>query len=128
MIAAQFSDSMKALCNCVLKENRKVTYVGIINERGIIEECQSSASIIDNLSRERKEVFFLEYALRHRMRKEFDEELGRVGYTYAEREKRSLFSFPISNHLFLVVACKPQINPKPFAKKILDSIKSYTQV
>lgn len=119
------SDHMTDLCNFILKENRKVTFVGIINERGIVEECRCSASIIDKLPRERKEMFFVEYALRHRMRKEFDEELGRVGYTYAERERRSLFSFPISNHLFLIVACKPQINPKTFAQKILGSIKSY---
>lgn len=119
---------MKDLCNSILKENNKVTFVGLINERGVVEECQSSASIIDKLPREKKEMFFLEYALRHKMRKEFDDDLGRVGYTYAEREKRALFSFPISNHLFLVIACKPQINPKSFAKKIQNTVRSYNQI
>ena len=66
-------------------------------------------------------MFFMEYSLRQSMRKEFDEDFGDVRYTYTEREKETLFTFPLDNHL-IVVACRSGINPISFSRKIISII------
>lgn len=57
------------------------------------------------------------------MRREFDEELGPVRYSYTEREKESLFSFPL-NSLLVIVTCHQNSNPAIFANQIIPMINS----
>ncbi|MGI0026811.1 MAG: hypothetical protein ACREAD_03095 [Nitrosopumilaceae archaeon] len=117
--------SLTELCRSVLKLNKKITFVAVVNEKGKVQESLNFGSIINMMPRERKEIFFMEYSLRHKMREEFNEELGHVRYTYAEREKRGLFSFPMTNNIFLVVACQLEVNPKILATKIISLIMEY---
>ncbi len=63
----------------------------------------------------------MEYSLRQNMRKEFDDDFGAVRYTYAEREKEALFTFPLYNHL-IIVACRSGVNPVSISKKIISII------
>lgn len=58
------------------------------------------------------------------MRKEFDDDFGSVSYTYAEREKEVLFSFPVDS-LLVVVACRIGVNPVSFSRKIISIIDEY---
>ncbi len=55
------------------------------------------------------------------MRKEFDADFGSVRYTYAEREKEVLFTFPLDDHL-VIIACRSGVNPVSFSGKIIPII------
>jgi hypothetical protein len=85
--------------------NKKICFTAVINEKGRILESKDRHGVIGCLPIERKEAFFMEYALRQRMRSEFNDDFGSVRYTCAEREKEVLFSFPLYDFLVLATCC-----------------------
>jgi len=109
------------LCSAVLKTNSKIVYVAIINDRGKIEESQARKSIIEKLPDIKKEMFLMENALRNRMATEYDEDLGSVRYTYVERKKRGLLSFPMGD-LLLLVSFLPSLDVLQLSKNIIPLI------
>jgi hypothetical protein len=53
------------------------------------------------------------------MREEFDEEFGKTIYSFSEREKIKLASFPLNNHHILRVSIKKE---EPHSNEIIDNI------
>lgn len=52
--------------------------------------------------KEERRKLYIEFALRHAMRQDFDSKFGRVIYTLSERERIKLTSFPMGDYLVLV--------------------------
>lgn len=67
----------------------------------------------------------MENALRHRMRKEFDGDLGQVRFTYVERAKRGLLSFPMDDQLLLVSFFRRHVNSLSLARSITRLVRRY---
>lgn len=105
LLTSQQNTILSTLCDTILNCNKKICFAAIINEKGRILESKDRHGVIGCLPIERKEVFFMEYALRQRMRSEFNDDFGSVKYTCAEREKEVLFSFPLYDSLVLVTCC-----------------------
>lgn len=124
MLRSQHQVALNELCKDALKASNHITFVAIINERGRIEESQNRNSIIEKLPNSKKEMFLMENALRHRMRREFDEELGQVRFTYVERVKRKLISIPIEDQL-LLVSFRGTLDSSLLAKKIIRIVNKY---
>lgn len=102
-----------------------IRFVAIIDEKGRVEESQGHSSIIEKLSNARKEIFFMENALVYRMSKEFDEDLGKVGFSYLERARRGLISFPMDDQLLLVFFLRTHVNSSTLAKNITRLVRKY---
>ena len=68
------------------------------------------------------EMLFMELALRVRMRKEFDAQLGPVNFAMASREKAIAMSFPIKDEDILYVYGEPNLDYKTIPEKILGII------
>ena len=115
---------LNKLCESILDANKKICFVAVINEKGRILQSKNRSGILGCLPNTRQDMFFMEYALRQMMRKEFDDYFGSVRYTYAEREKEVLFSFPVDNML-VVVACRIGVNPISFSRRIISIIDEY---
>jgi hypothetical protein len=113
------------LCNSIMKMDDHIRFVAIIDEKGRVEESQGYDSIIEKLSNTRKEIFFMENALVHRMRKEFDKELGKVGFSYLEIARRGLISCPMNEQLLLVFFLRTHVNSITLAKNIVRLIRKY---
>ena len=124
MLSTQQLDISNELCNAVFKTNNKITFVAIINQKGRIEQCQSHNSIIEKFSDTKKEMFLMENALWYRTRKEYDEELGQVQFTYVKRKKRGVLSFPIGDSL-LLVSFKQLLDVSMLAKIITRLVNKY---
>jgi hypothetical protein len=112
------------LCKSVLETNSKIAFVAVINEKGRIENKQTRKNIIEKLPSIKKEMFLMENALRQRMGAEYDDDLGQVRFTYVERKKRGLLSFPI-NDLLLLVSFRPSLDISLLAKRIIYLINKY---
>jgi hypothetical protein len=112
---------LKKVCESILKVNKKICFAAVINEKGRMLQSKNRMGIIDCMPTIKQEMFFMEYSLRQNMRKEFDEDFGNVRYTYTEREKETLFTFPFDKHL-IIVACHSGINHVSFSKKIISII------
>ena len=124
MSDTQQLDVSNELCNSVFNVNDKITYVGIINQKGRIENCRSRNSIIEKFPDTKKEMFLMENALWDRIKIEYDDYLGQVQYTYVRRKKREVLSFPMGNSL-LLVSFKQHLDVSLLAKIITRLINKY---
>ena len=52
--------------------------------------------------RKRDEMLYMELALRVKMRREFDDDLGKVEFSMSFREKLIVMSFPIKDDVLMV--------------------------
>lgn len=109
------------LCESILNVSEKICFTAVINEKGRTLRSKDRMGIIGCMTSPKQDMFFMEYSLRQNMRKEFDDDFGSVRYTYAEREKEVLFTFPLDDHL-VIIACRSGVNPVSFSRKIISII------
>ncbi len=83
------------LCNGIKELDPKIRFVGVINERGLLVAGGSKEGTEPLESQKEDEVLFMELALKVKMRKEFDKQLGSVNFAMSQREKAMTMSFPI---------------------------------
>jgi hypothetical protein len=55
---------------------------------------------------------FLGFALRSEMRKDFDEEFGKTIYSFSERDRIKLASFPLNDHILRISMEKEEQHPR----------------
>ena len=115
------------ICEQVKKMDSKIRFAGVINERGRLVAGGMKEGV-EPLENERDdEMLFMELALRVKMRKEFDKQLGRVKFALAVRERALAISFQIKEDVLYVVA-EPDAEFGRLASEILDVIRSKDQV
>lgn len=74
--------------------------------------------------REDTSRLYLEFALRNEMRKEFDAEFGRTIYSFSERERIKLASFPLDEYL-LRVSMENDVPHFELIENILNILNSH---
>jgi len=121
MLNSKQIPELSMLCKSILDANRKVCSASIINNNGRPQEIMTRNGVLPCLSSQKKEVFYMEYALRNSMRREFDDEFGPVRYSFTERRNELLFSFSLDD-LLVIVTCHQNVNPVTFADKIIPII------
>ena len=110
------------VCEAVKKVDSKIRFAGVINPRGIIVAGGMKDKVEPFESKKDDEMLFMELALRVRMRKEFDEQLGKVKFAMALREKALAMSFPITGDV-LYVYSNPDVDFKELSTKIRELVK-----
>ena len=110
------------LCEMVKEMDSKIRFAGVINERGKLVAGGMKKNITPLESEKDDEMLFMELALRVRMRREFDRQLGKVTFALALREKALAMSFPLNDETLYVYAEK-DVDYRELPKKILHSIK-----
>ena len=113
----------KKICDSILSVDPKIRFVGVINERGRLVAGGMRDNVEPLESEKDDEMIFMELALRVKMRKEFDKQLGSVNFALASRERALLVSVIIDDDILYVVS-EPDTNCCSLPKKILDIIHS----
>ena len=90
------------LCTLVQKINSKVRFAGVINSKGRLVAGGMTTSKKQLGDRKRDEMLYMEIALRVKMRREFDDDLGKVKFSMSFREKLIVISFPMENDVLMV--------------------------
>ena len=90
------------LCVLVQKTDSKVRFAGVINSRGRLIAGGMAPSKKRFGDRKRDEMLYMELALRVKMRREFDDDLGKVKFSMSFREKLIVMSFPIKADVLMV--------------------------
>jgi hypothetical protein len=111
------------ICNSILSIDPKIRFSGVINERGRLVAGGMRENVEPLESEKDDEMIFMELALRVKMRKEFDKQLGLVNFALASRERALAISVPINNDILYVVA-EPDSDYGVLPKKILEIINS----
>jgi len=106
-----------------IKIDKKIRFAGVINIRGRLVAGGMKEGIEPLESTKDNEMIFMELALRVKMRKEFDKQLGPVNFAMALREKGLAMSFPIKYDDILYVFAEPDSNYAEIPSKIIKIIR-----
>ena len=90
------------ICKKIATLDQKIRFAGVINENGrlVAGGMKEGFSSLED-SRD-DEMLYMELVLRAKMRREFDKVLGPVEFAMSYREKLTIMSFPIKEHILLV--------------------------
>ena len=90
------------LCTLVQKIDSKIRFAGVINSKGRLIAGGMVSSKKRLGDRKRDEMLYMELALRVKMRREFDDDLGEVKFSMSFREKLIVMSFPMEDDVLMV--------------------------
>ena len=90
------------MCTLIQKIDSKIRFVGMINSKGRLIAGGMVPSKTRLGDRKRDEMLYMELALRVKMRREFDDDLGEVKFSMSFREKLIVMSFPMKDDVLMV--------------------------
>jgi len=111
------------ICDSIYSADPKIRFAGIINEQGRLVAGGMKDNVEPLESEKDDEMIFMELALRVKMRKEFDKQLGQVNFAMASRERALAISVIINNDILYAVS-EPDTDYGTLPKKILEIIQS----
>ena len=111
------------ICDKVKNLDSKIRFAGVINERGRLTAGGMKEGIQSLVSERHNEMLFMEHALRVKMRRELDSQLGKVEFSMSQRDRVLAMSFPIGEDTLYVYA-EPDADYKELPIKIIDTIQS----
>ncbi|MFQ6025642.1 MAG: DUF6659 family protein [Nitrosopumilaceae archaeon] len=91
------------VCDEIRKLDSRMRFVGIINNKGRLIAGGMKEGIKPLEDTKKDEMLFMELALRVRMRREFDKELGPVKFSMSYRDI-IIMSFPLDEDALFVTA------------------------
>jgi hypothetical protein len=107
------------LCNDVFALSSSIRSAIVIDKMGKLVAGGMRQGIKSMEDKDDSQKLYVEFALRSVMREEFDKELGKTIYSFSEREKIKLASFPLDNsHHILRVSIEKEADHN----KIIDDI------
>ena len=107
------------LCNDIFALSSTIRSAVVIDKIGKLIAGGMRDGIKSMEDREDSQKLYVEFALRSVMREEFDEEFGKTIYSFSEREKIKLASFPLDNYHILRVSIKKE---ELRSNEIIDNI------
>lgn len=115
-------DVLESICEKVLEINPRVRFVGIISDKGRLLEGRKKEGITLHVNEKDRQILFMGLALKERMRRDYDEQLGSVDYTISHRAKCIIMGFPIGENI-LYVSGEKDLDVTTTASRILEIIK-----
>ena len=109
------------ICDSVMSLDPKARFAGVINERGRLVAGGMKESIKSLEDERDDEMIFMELALRVKMRKEFNAQLGAVKFAMALRQRVLAISVPINDDILYAVF-EPDADYGVLPNKILDIV------
>ena len=118
---------LESLCNSIIKLNRSIQSVAVINNRGRVMEKFSKTKFTKQFPNHLNELFCMSCVLQISMGKDFDENYGPINYHISERSNLAIITFPLDENVILITANK-NISPITLARKIMDIISNHVQL
>jgi hypothetical protein len=113
------NNKLQKLCDAVFALNPNIRFAGVVNNMGTLVAGGMRQSVNSMEDKGDSSKLYLESALRSEMRKDFDKEFGKTIYSFSEREKIKVASFPLHNDNLLRVSIEKQ---EQCHEKIIESI------
>ena len=111
------------ICSSIIELDPSIRFAGVINERGRLVAGGMKKDVEPLENEKDDEMIFMELALRVKMRKEFDKQLGSVNFAMASRQRALAISFILNDDILYVIA-EPDADYGVLPKKILNIITS----
>jgi hypothetical protein len=111
--------NFEKLCNDIFALSSTIRSAVVIDKIGKLVAGGMRQGIRSMEDKEDSQKLYVEFALRSVMREEFDKEFGKTIYSFSEREKIKLASFPLNDHHILRVSIEKE---ESHHKEIIDNI------
>ena len=105
---SDFYHKFEKLCNDIFTLSSTIRSAIVIDKIGKLVAGGMRQGIKSMEDKEDSQKLYVEFALRSVMREEFDKEFGKTIYSFSEREKIKLASFPLGNHHILRVSIEKE--------------------
>lgn len=120
--------SFESLCDSILKLNKSIQSVAIINNRGRVIEKISRFKFVKQFPNHLNEMFCMSCVLQVSMGRDFDENYGPINYYISERTHLTMITFPLDENILLMTIDK-NTSPIMLSRSIIhlidDSIKLF---
>jgi Family of unknown function (DUF6659) len=120
------SDSrLKELCDKIFSINQNIRFAGVITKMGKLVAGGMKPELEHLEDKDDSSKLYVQFALMAEMRKDFDRPFSKAIYSFTEREKIKLASFPLDdNHILRVSIEKREIDHAQIIQCILDIIRA----
>lgn len=118
---------LESLCDSILRLNKSIQSVAVINNRGRVMEKISRTKFTRQFPDHLNELFCMSCILQISMGKDFDENYGPINYHISERSNLTIITFPLDENMILITANK-SISPITVARKTMDIINNHVKL
>jgi hypothetical protein len=118
---------LESLCDSIMKLNKSIQSVAVINNRGRVMEKFSRSKFTKRFPNHLNELFCMSCVLQISMGKDFDENYGPINYHISERSNLTIIKFPLDENMILITANK-SISPITLARKTISVINNHVQL
>jgi hypothetical protein len=126
-MSTHHNNKLQKLCEAIFALNRNIRFAGVVNNMGTLVAGGMRQNVKSMEDKGDSSKLYLESALRSEMRKDFDKEFGKTIYSFSEREKIKVASFPLQNdHLLRVSIEKQEKSHEKIIENILKIIDDLT--
>jgi hypothetical protein len=116
-------DALDQLCNHIFTLDSTIRFAGIINKMGKLIAGGMKRGLESMENNEKSLELYMEFVLKNEMNKDFDPEFGRTIYSFSEREKVKLASFPLDDNYLLRVSIDKDGAHNKIIERILELLK-----
>jgi hypothetical protein len=115
---------LQELCKNIYLINQNIRFAGIITKMGRLVAGGMRPELESLEDKDDSSKLYVQFALMTEMRKDFDDIFGKAIYSFTEREKIKLASFPLDdNHILRVSIEKKEKDHLQIIQSIIDIIR-----
>ena len=111
------------LCDRIIKLDRNIRFVGIVNNRGEVIEGGFQQGVEPLLDETEEQQMYIQSLWNLTTLESYSDRLGRVRYSITEHEKVTLMTFPLGDGI-LCLSTTPRANMNKIREKVAKAIKS----
>jgi hypothetical protein len=112
-----------SLCDRIIKLDRSIRFVGIVNNRGEVIEGGFKRGIEPLLNGTDEQQMYIQSLSNLTMLQSYSDRLGLVRYSLTEHEKVTLMTFPLRDGV-LCLSTMPKANMNKIRDKVMKVLKS----
>lgn len=112
-----------SLCDRIIKLDRSIRFVGIVNNRGEVIEGGFKQGVEPMLNGTDEQQMYIHSLSNLTMLQSYKDRLGMVRYSLTEHEKVILMTFPLGDGI-LCVSALPKANMNKIRDKVMKVLKS----
>lgn len=111
------------LCDKIIKLDRNIRFVGIVNSRGEVIEGGFQQGVEPLLNETEEQQMYIQSLWNLTTLESYSGRLGKVRYSITEHEKVTLMTFPLGDGI-LCLSTTPKANMNKIRDKVAKVIKS----
>lgn len=115
------------LCDIIIKLDRNIRFVGIVNDKGEVIEGGFQDGVEPLLEGSDEQEMYTNSLSNMTLLKNYSDRLGKVKYTLTEYQKIAMMTFPLDNGILCLSVYSKDTNVDKLKNTILEIISTRTK-